>query len=46
MIVFMQYLKLLYFVGADPAGIAARYARGPRFRRGGKESGRRRVPHP
>lgn len=45
-IAFMQYLKLLYFAGVDPARIAAGYARGPRFGRGGKESGRHRVPEP
>ncbi len=31
MIVFMQYLKALYFAGVDPAAIAERYARGPRL---------------
>ncbi|WP_156727076.1 TIGR04283 family arsenosugar biosynthesis glycosyltransferase [Streptomyces apocyni] len=31
MIVFMQYLKLLYFVGVDPEYIRHRYAAGPRF---------------
>ncbi|MGK5448611.1 TIGR04283 family arsenosugar biosynthesis glycosyltransferase [Streptomyces radiopugnans] len=29
MIAFMQYLKLLYFAGADPESIRARYAAGP-----------------
>ena len=29
MVVFMQYLKLLYFAGVPPEAIAARYARGP-----------------
>lgn len=46
MIAFMQYLKLLYFAGVDPARIAARYARGPRFGRGGKETRRHRVSEP
>ncbi|MBP3078298.1 TIGR04283 family arsenosugar biosynthesis glycosyltransferase [Streptomyces sp. NPDC007027] len=31
MIAFMQYLKLLYFAGADPEAIRARYAAGPRL---------------
>lgn len=31
MIVFMQYLKLLYFAGVDPELIRARYAAGPRL---------------
>ncbi|MEU3199373.1 TIGR04283 family arsenosugar biosynthesis glycosyltransferase [Streptomyces sp. NPDC006996] len=31
MIVFMQYLKLLYFAGVDPEAIRARYAAGPRL---------------
>lgn len=30
MLGFMQWLKLLYFVGVDPTSIAARYAAGPR----------------
>ncbi|WP_219418777.1 TIGR04283 family arsenosugar biosynthesis glycosyltransferase [Pseudonocardia nigra] len=30
MLVFMQWLKLLYFAGADPAALARRYAAGPR----------------
>jgi hypothetical protein len=50
MIVFMQYLKLLYFLGVDPARIAERYAEGPRWGRWsgsrGKDSGPRRVPEP
>lgn len=47
MIAFMQYLKLLYFAGVDPARIAERYAAGPGpIRRAGKETGRRRVPDP
>jgi rSAM/selenodomain-associated transferase 2 len=48
MILFMQYLKLLYFAGIDPARIARCYAAGPRTWRGwvGKESRRRRVPDP
>jgi hypothetical protein len=47
MIAFMQYLKLLYLAGVDPARIAARYAAGPGLlRRAGKESGQRRVPDP
>ncbi|HKN97602.1 MAG TPA: TIGR04283 family arsenosugar biosynthesis glycosyltransferase [Pseudonocardiaceae bacterium] len=47
MIAFMQYLKLLYFAGVDPARIAARYAAGPGLlRRAGKETGRHRVPDP
>lgn len=47
MIAFMQYLKLLYFAGVDPARIATRYAAGPGLlRRAGKETGRRRVPDP
>ncbi len=29
MVVFMQYLRLLYFAGVPPEAIAARYARGP-----------------
>lgn len=29
LIAYMQYLKLLYFVGVDPEGIAARYRSGP-----------------
>lgn len=29
MLVFMQWLKLLYFAGADPTRLAQRYARGP-----------------
>lgn len=33
MIAFMQYLKLLYFVGIDPELIRARYAAGPRLTR-------------
>jgi rSAM/selenodomain-associated transferase 2 len=32
MIVFMQYLKLLYFLGVDPERIRDRYAAGPRSR--------------
>ncbi len=32
MLVYMQWLKLLYFAGADPAGLAGRYAAGPRRR--------------
>ncbi|WP_415949126.1 TIGR04283 family arsenosugar biosynthesis glycosyltransferase [Streptomyces sp. KLOTTS4A1] len=31
MIVFMQYLKLLYFAGVDPETIRRRYAAGPRL---------------
>ncbi|MFE9237977.1 TIGR04283 family arsenosugar biosynthesis glycosyltransferase [Streptomyces sp. NPDC007007] len=31
MIAFMQYLKLLYFAGADPEAIRTRYAAGPRL---------------
>lgn len=47
MIAFMQYLKLLYFTGVDPARIAARYAAGPGLLlRSGKETGRRGVPDP
>lgn len=47
MIAFMQYLKLLYFAGVDPARIAARYAAGPGLlRQAGKETGRNRVPDP
>jgi rSAM/selenodomain-associated transferase 2 len=47
MIVFMQYLKLSYFAGVDPARIADRYAAGPGVLRCvGKRSGRRRVPGP
>lgn len=30
MLAFMQWLKLLYFAGADPATLARRYAAGPR----------------
>ncbi|MFH9071379.1 TIGR04283 family arsenosugar biosynthesis glycosyltransferase [Streptomyces alboflavus] len=33
MIVFMQYLKLLYFAGVDPETIRRRYAAGPRLPR-------------
>jgi len=33
MLVFMQWLKLRYFAGADPAALARRYAAGPRPRR-------------
>lgn len=46
MIVFMQYLKLLYFVGVDPQLIRARYVAGPpRLGRGkGKDSDAGRVP--
>lgn len=33
MVAFMQWLKVLYFVGVDPAEIALRYARGPRLSR-------------
>lgn len=29
MIAFMQYLKVLHFIGVDPSAIAARYAAGP-----------------
>jgi len=29
MVVFMQYLRLLYFAGVPPEAIAACYARGP-----------------
>lgn len=32
MLAFMQWLKLLYFAGVDPAALAARYAAGPRLR--------------
>lgn len=46
MIAFMQYLKLLYFAGVDPARIAERYAVGPRSGRARKESALRRVPDP
>ena len=31
MVAFMQWLKVLYFAGVDPAEIARRYARGPRL---------------
>ncbi|HEV7209987.1 MAG TPA: TIGR04283 family arsenosugar biosynthesis glycosyltransferase [Mycobacteriales bacterium] len=31
MVLFMQYLKLQYFVGVDPQRLAERYARGPRL---------------
>ncbi|MGR8009500.1 TIGR04283 family arsenosugar biosynthesis glycosyltransferase [Streptomyces hypolithicus] len=41
MIVFMQYLKLLYFAGVDPETINRRYAAGPRLL-----SGRRRKDAP
>ncbi len=33
MLAFMQWLKLLYFAGVDPAELARRYAAGPRFGR-------------
>lgn len=53
MIVFMQYLKLLYFAGVDPEAIRRRYAAGPRLRpprflkrSGRKEPGSQRVPGP
>jgi rSAM/selenodomain-associated transferase 2 len=47
MIAFMQYLKLLYIAGTDPARIAARYAAGPGvLPRAGKETRPRRVPDP
>lgn len=56
MIVFMQYLKLLYFAGVDPERIRRHYAAGPpRLRRhpkrerdtgGGKDAPRRWVPSP
>lgn len=46
MIVFMQYLKLLYFAGVDPELIRARYTAGPRlWRRTGKDPRARRVSH-
>jgi rSAM/selenodomain-associated transferase 2 len=46
MIVFMQYLKLLYFAGVDPEIIRARYAAGPHpWRRRGKDPRARRVSH-
>ncbi|UQA97061.1 TIGR04283 family arsenosugar biosynthesis glycosyltransferase [Streptomyces halobius] len=41
MIVFMQYLKLLYFAGVDPEVIRARYATGPRLVRPGPRLVRR-----
>ncbi|UGY91230.1 TIGR04283 family arsenosugar biosynthesis glycosyltransferase [Streptomyces gobiensis] len=45
MIVFMQYLKLLYFAGVDPERIRRRYSAGPRlWRRDRKDPGPRRVP--
>lgn len=48
MIVFMQYLKLLYFAGVDPERIRRRYAAGPPrlLRRGRKAAGPRRVSSP
>jgi rSAM/selenodomain-associated transferase 2 len=43
MIAFMQYLKLLYFAGADPERIRRRYAKGPaRFLRRRRKAT---VPH-
>lgn len=48
LLVFMQWLKLLYFLGVDPADLARRYAAGPRWPVG-RRSARRRpgVPaHP
>ncbi|WP_329138453.1 TIGR04283 family arsenosugar biosynthesis glycosyltransferase [Streptomyces sp. NBC_01476] len=46
MIVFMQYLKLLYFAGVDPERIRARYAAGPRlWQRPGKHPGAQRDAH-
>jgi rSAM/selenodomain-associated transferase 2 len=50
MIVFMQYLKLLYFAGVAPERIRRRYAAGPprllRRRRGRTVSGTHRVSRP
>jgi rSAM/selenodomain-associated transferase 2/rSAM/selenodomain-associated transferase 1 len=41
---FMQYLKLLYFLGADPRRICDRYRAGPRLRRGAPGHGVRGRP--
>ncbi len=41
MIAFMQYLKLLYFLGTDPEHIRRRYATGPWRRRRGPRGPRR-----
>lgn len=56
-IAFMQYLKLLYFLGVEPERIRRRYTAGPRFPartvlprlrdgHGGKDRAARRVPGP
>ncbi|MGI8814264.1 MAG: TIGR04283 family arsenosugar biosynthesis glycosyltransferase [Pseudonocardia sp.] len=46
MLVFMQWLKLRYFTGADPAVLARRYAAGPRQWHRRTRSGEPARPHP
>lgn len=44
MIAFMQYLKILYFVGVDPFSISDRYATGPHLRTGRRARSLNRQP--
>lgn len=44
MVAFMQYLKLLYFLGVSPESIAGRYARGPGHLRSPREEHHRDAP--